>query len=282
MKKIHFYRWLLISLVVGLSGCSLVNDKQEKAKLAGSIPVIDPQHSLAQQRSCGNKPYRAAGNVYQVLPSAKGYRAEGLATVYQGRAKTHTAGCEVLDLLTYVAAHKTLPLPSYVRVINRQNGLSVVVRVNDRGPFHTQGLIHLSPTAAKAIGISSAGGAVIVEGISEQTINQVNRSSLYVPSDAGLQNSNKSAQRERRIAGDSRVFYVIVGRYPTQAEAVDTFIRLASAGLGKAEMATAMHKGQQVHQVRVGPLYTQDQIDNVKSTLASNGLTTFRVVGIKN
>ncbi len=76
------------------------------------------------------------------------------------------------------------------------------------------------------------------------------------------------------------MFYIIVGSYPTQSEAVDTYVRLAAAGLGKSEMATAQFQGREVHQVRIGPLYTQGEIDNVKNTLEGNGLAKFRVIGI--
>lgn len=270
-------------MLMSLSACSLLEDNAKVIEQVPSIPVIDTKNSLEQTMRCGNKPYRYAGRNYHVLPSSQGYRAEGGATVFRAGQDKQTAGCEKLDLGSYVAAHRTLPLPSYVRVINRNNGLSVVVRVNERGPFDSSALIQLSTPAAKALQMSGARQTpVVIEGIAERSITQLNNQPLHVSAKAGLENSNKSAEQERRNKVDDRVFYVIVGRYPTQAAAIDTFIRLASAGLGKAEMATAQHQGNTIHQVRIGPLYTQDQIDNVKSTLESNGLTTFRVVGIKD
>jgi rare lipoprotein A len=71
-----------------------------------------------------------------------------------------------------------------------------------------------------------------------------------------------------------------VNNFAEQTEALEMFVRLTSVGLSKTEMATAAPEGKQMHQVRIGPLYTQDQIDHVKDALESNGLATFRVVAI--
>ena len=90
--------------------------------------------------------------------------------------------------------------------------------------------------------------------------------------------AQSKAIQEAKQSGKS--FYVVVNNYQEQGEALEMFVRLTSVGLSKTEMATAMQDGRNVHQVRVGPLYTQDQIDNVKDALENNGLATFRVVAV--
>ncbi len=109
----------------------------------------------------GNPPvYEVHGKRYRTLASARGYREEGVAswygTKFHGR---RTSSGEPYDMYAMTAAHKTLPLPSYVRVTNLENGRSAVVRVNDRGPFHEGRIIDLSYAAAVVLGIAERGTA---------------------------------------------------------------------------------------------------------------------------
>lgn len=115
-------------------------------------------------------PYSVLGKTYYPMTDARRYRATGTAswygTKFHGQA---TANGEAYDLYGMTAAHKTLPLPSYVRVTNLDNGKSVIVRVNDRGPFYSDRIIDLSFAAAKKLGYAESGTArVQVEGIDPQ------------------------------------------------------------------------------------------------------------------
>lgn len=112
-------------------------------------------------------PYTVMGQTYYPIPSATGYRVEGTAswygTKFHGQA---TANGENYDLYGMSAAHKTLPLPCYVRVTNLDNGKTVILRVNDRGPFYSDRVIDLSFAAARKLGYAERGVArVRVEGI---------------------------------------------------------------------------------------------------------------------
>lgn len=109
----------------------------------------------------GNKsPYSVWGKQYRVLASASGYVERGTASWYGEKFHGHkTSNGETFDMYAMSAAHKTLPLPSYARVTNLDNGRTVVVRVNDRGPFHGDRLIDLSYAAAKKLGYQSHGTA---------------------------------------------------------------------------------------------------------------------------
>ncbi|MGH8433955.1 MAG: septal ring lytic transglycosylase RlpA family protein [Pseudomonas sp.] len=112
-------------------------------------------------------PYTVLGKTYYPMPDARRYQASGTAswygTKFHGQA---TANGEKYDLYGMSAAHKTLPLPSYVRVTNLDNGKSVILRVNDRGPFYSDRIIDLSFAAAKKLGYAEVGTArVKVEGI---------------------------------------------------------------------------------------------------------------------
>jgi len=129
----------------------------------------------------GNKnPYTVLGKTYHLLPTAEGYRETGVAswygTKFHGRA---TSNGEPYDMFAMTAAHKTLPIPAYVRVTNLENDRSTIVRVNDRGPFHDDRIIDLSYAAAKKLGVLDRGTArVEVVAIDPSTYQ---RNSVEVP-----------------------------------------------------------------------------------------------------
>ncbi len=129
--------------------------------IADAAPRIEPLHRFA------NRPYTVFGHDYVPATSLRSYRERGLASWY-GR-KFHaqkTATGEPYDMYAMTAAHPTLPLPSYARVTNLANGKSLIVRVNDRGPFHPGRIIDLSYAAAYRLGIAQKGsGEVEVESI---------------------------------------------------------------------------------------------------------------------
>jgi len=126
--------------------------------------VVDEPRSRYGNRS----PYKVLGKRYKVRDSAKGYDETGMASYYGNKFHgRRTSNLEVYDMYAFTAAHKTLPLPSFARVTNLDNGKSVVVRVNDRGPFHDGRIIDLSYAAAVKIGIRDRGtGRVEVVGLS--------------------------------------------------------------------------------------------------------------------
>lgn len=134
------------------------------------VDRIPEPEVVAEPRSrYGNRsPYKVLGKSYRVLDSAEGYDETGIASYYGNKFHgRRTSNLEVYDMYAYTAAHKTLPLPSFARVTNLDNGKSVVVRVNDRGPFHDGRIIDLSLAAAVRIGIQSRGtGRVEVVGLS--------------------------------------------------------------------------------------------------------------------
>ena len=131
-----------------------------------AVPKAEPL------RKSANKPYMALGREYTPLASGKGYKAEGLASWYGRRFNgKRTASGETYNMYAMTAAHPTLPLPSYARVTSLATGKSVVVRINDRGPFHKGRIIDLSYTAAHKLGIVQGGsGRVEVESITPEDI----------------------------------------------------------------------------------------------------------------
>lgn len=128
------------------------------------IPDAVPRYEVRTR--AGNKnPYTVLGKTYHLIKDESSYKERGYASWYGNKFNGyHTSNGELYDMYAMTGAHKTLPIPSYVRVTNLDNGRSVVVRINDRGPFHEGRIIDLSYAAAQRIGIHKAGtGRVEVE-----------------------------------------------------------------------------------------------------------------------
>jgi len=146
----------VIFCLAELSGCSF-NELPKKDGSpstdfdASTIPNAVPKNEPLSKH--GNKSYRIGDQHYQVMKSAKGYKARGIASWYGTKFHGHTtSSLETYDLYSMTAASPTLPLPTYVKVTNLRNGKEVIVKVNDRGPFKRNRILDLSYAAAKKLG----------------------------------------------------------------------------------------------------------------------------------
>ena len=125
------------------------------------LPDAIPQAEF-KSRSGNPETYVIDGVTYRVLDTSAGYREEGIASWYGGYFHGRlTSSGDVYDMYQMTAAHKSLPLPTYVRVTHLGNGRSVVLRVNDRGPFVEDRLIDLSLAAASKLGMAAIGTAKV-------------------------------------------------------------------------------------------------------------------------
>ena len=138
--------------------------KLTPAELARLADLPDPQVESLPYSAMGNGPiYEVWGKKYRVMSSARGYRQTGSASWYG--VKFHgrlTSSREPFDMYELTAAHRSLPIPCFVRVKNLENGKSTIVRVNDRGPFHSERIIDLSFAAAVKLGFHQQGTALVV------------------------------------------------------------------------------------------------------------------------
>jgi rare lipoprotein A len=162
-----------LTMVVGLAGCFSTPRRTAPAPASPAPPVLSVPPAAASVQDAiprlepraryGNPPfYDVFGKRYYVLSSSVGYWERGVASWYgPGFHKERTSTGEPYDMYGMTAAHKTLPLPAYVRVTNLQNGRSVVVRVNDRGPFVGNRIIDLSYTAAAKLDMLRNGTAMV-------------------------------------------------------------------------------------------------------------------------
>ncbi|MDB2387477.1 septal ring lytic transglycosylase RlpA family protein, partial [Shewanella sp.] len=138
----------------------MANDKApssapDVSKVEDAYPKFEPY-----SRGGNKKNYTVRGKNYQVMSSAKGYKAKGIASWYGAKFHGHlTSNGETYDMYSMSGAHKSLPLPSYVKVTNLNNHKTVIIRVNDRGPFHQDRLIDLSYAAAHRLDMLKTGTA---------------------------------------------------------------------------------------------------------------------------
>ena len=202
-------------------------------------------HTPPPSKSGYPKPYKVMGKWYQPLPHSEGFRQRGLASWY-GRDfhGKKTSNGEIYNMYAMTAAHKTLPLGTYVQVNNLENNRSIVVRINDRGPFVRGRIIDLSYTGAKDIGIVGPGTArVEVIALGRRNTTAASSAATYIQDDyyygnftfqVGAFLNRENAERQKRelakkyknahIAvydrGDKIFYRVRVGRFTTLEEAV--------------------------------------------------------------
>jgi rare lipoprotein A len=220
------------------------------SQLVEPVPRIEPRSLY------GNKsPYTVLGQTYRVLPSASGYHERGIASFYGNKFQGYkTSSLETYDMYAFSAASKTLPLPSYARVTNLQNGRSVVVRVNDRGPFHSDRVIDLSYAAAVKIGVWPKGtGLVEVRGIDPAMALAEPVPPSVVPS------------RQPGI-------YLQIGAFSDADNAERVAERLRQANFAPVQVVEVAVNGRSVRRVRVGPLADVARADQVSAQIAHMGL----------
>ena len=212
--------------------------------VADATPRPDPLLSV------GNKsPYRVNGESYEVLDDYRNYREQGIASWYGTKFDGHaTSNGEIFDLYQASAAHKTLPIPSYARVTNLNNGKTVVVRVNDRGPFHSERLIDLSYGAAVKLGYMAQGTAPV---------------EVEVIDIAGVD--------DRRGTTSGNYRYLQLGAYSSEASAQRLQVELQALLTAPIVVSPVDAGGGMLYRVRVGPMDDNDALLAVQQKLQDNG-----------
>lgn len=160
MKALSIF--LLITFLCGCINTGRYRHRSDSApsNVPSELQLDSAQPHYVEYTEANSRPYTVFGKEYFPMQSAVGYEAEGEASWYGQKFHGHlTANGEIYNMYHMTAAHRTLPLPSFVRVTNTDNGLSTIVRVNDRGPFHDNRLIDLSWAAAKKLDIIKDGTA---------------------------------------------------------------------------------------------------------------------------
>lgn len=233
---------------------------QEPIDISGIPDAVPRNEPLSRY---GNPvSYEVMGHRYYTLKSRNGYVERGIASWYG--TKFHglrTSSGEPYDLYKMTAAHKTLPLPTYARVTNLKNGRSVIVKINDRGPFHSNRIIDLSYVAAAKLGILEYGtGLVEVEAINPSA-----------PKKPMLAKNRPETQQGSSL-------FLQVGAFRNKDNAQRLSSKLQIANIGDIHIMEAANASGPIYRVRIGPLDSVDEADRLSSTLISKGYSSTQVV----
>lgn len=223
-----------------------------------AVPRVEPRSRYGNPRS-----YRVHGKRYYTLATSDGYRERGIAswygTKFHGR---RTSSGEAYDMYAMTAAHKTLPLPTYARVTNLGNGRSVVVRINDRGPFHSNRIIDLSYAAAWKLGILANG-----TGYVEVTALDPRRPEPVLVADSG-----------RNGQGGSVRLYLQTGSFSVRANAEQMKWEMQSVSGGPVDIQPVQIEGRITYRVRVGPIPSVSRADRLAQRITDLGHEEPRIV----
>jgi len=262
--------WRTLAATLGLlalAACSMTGHRPSPPAPAPPPPPTPPSIATtpetvphAEPRSAhGNPPfYDVLGRRYYVLASADGYLERGVASWYGPTFHGgNTSSGEPYNMYGMTAAHKTLPLPCYARVTNLRNGRSVVVRINDRGPFVANRLIDLSYSAAAKLDMLREGTTLVeVRTLSPGVPDELTRSSAQPPP----------------------ALYVQAGAFADQQNAQRLLARLQAAGLERAFIALPLAtSGAHLYRVRLGPVESVAQFDELEARLSALGIADARL-----
>lgn len=280
MRARNLPRSVLLIALLSLSGCSLLKRAPETPGPDAAIPP--PPRDLAaipdavprdEPRSRYGNPetYEVFGRRYKVMKSGKGHVERGLASWYgPGFHSERTSSGEPYDMYAMTAAHKSLPLPSYVRVTNLENGRSVVVRVNDRGPFVGDRIIDLSYTAAWKLDMLRAGTAKV-----EIRVLEPGRREKTAPAAQTIAAAPLAAPSVGSSAGGGR--FLQAGSFASRANAAALAERLTAAGIPGADIREAQVDGRVLYRVRVGPVTDPAAAARLTEQLRSAGIPDARL-----
>jgi peptidoglycan lytic transglycosylase len=221
-----------------------------------SVPDAVPRDEPRSKR--GNPPfYTVLGKRYAVLASAEGYVERGVASWYGPTFHgVSTSMGERYDMYAMTAAHKTLPLPAYARVTNLRNGKSVVVRINDRGPFVANRIIDLSYTAAAKLNMLRDGTTLVeVRVVTPRDIDRLTRNEEQPP----------------------QTLYVQAGAFADENNAKRLVHRLKAGGVASAFVQAPLDGQPRMFRVRAGPVASTSEFDRLASQLGKLGVTDVRL-----
>jgi len=236
-------------------------DKQvDVSTIPNAVPKNEPKSRYGNPES-----YVVFGKRYYVLDSSKDYIEKGIAswygTKFHGR---RTSSGETYDMYAMTAAHKTLPLPTYVQVKNLNNGKYIIVKVNDRGPFHENRIIDLSYTAAIKLDIIKKGtGLVEVRAIDPIRLTENN-----------LVNEEKNETSSNQDIS----FYIQVGTFGELENAEILKQKLSSLGDDLIKISNIVISGGTLYRVRIGPIADTKLSDSIAAKLSNFGIFKYHIV----
>lgn len=272
-----------MALGIVLAALAACSSNSPQPAPSGSRSAINPERS-----SRGNPPYyEVFGKRYYVLESSDGFREQGIASWYghdfHGKA---TSSGEVYDMRQLTAAHKTLPIPTWVEVTNLSNGRQVIVKVNDRGPFVDDRIIDLSERAAEELDMIETGTVRVRIRALGTPVDSVRQTLPVLADTPPEQPRNRgfslisSAEAATVSPSDTvyRPVYVQVGAFSDRDNATKLVRQLKDEGFDNSFVLTSGQGRDRLHRVRIGPISDSSEFDQVQSDLRAVGVFEARLV----
>ncbi len=257
----------MLLLAAFLSGCSIIpsviddDDGPPDRKIDVShIPNATPKDE-PRSRYGNPKSYVVRGKRYYVKSTSQDHIERGIASWYGNKFHgRRTSSGETYDMYGMTAAHTTLPLPTYAQVTNLENGRSIIVKINDRGPFHNNRIIDLSYTAASKLDILKKGTGIV---------------------EVVALNSGETAPpepRQIRASGKKPGLYIQIGAFSSRFNADRLANRLTNSLNRSIRVKQSYSNGNEIFRVQVGPLLNVDQADTLSEKLAQLGISGLHVI----
>lgn len=245
---------LLFASILFINGCSYNYGRYQQkndskpARMPTNVELKDATPRKEDKSKGGNKNYQVGGKHYTVLESAQGYQKTGIASWYGKKFHGHlTSNGEIYNMYGMSAAHKTLPLPTYVQVTNLNNNKTVIVRVNDRGPFHQDRVIDLSYSAAVKLDMLKTGTAnVAIKAITDfspkpTVLEKPAKYVIQILATRNQQSAQKSAQTITSLfqlpafsKKQGNLYRVQIGPYSNKAQLNKALKKIKSNGYPNA------------------------------------------------
>lgn len=301
MFRVSFLGFLLLSVLTGCaSGPSFKKDSvSAPAKKGGgyylddgpgdhppgdmdaipdAVPKVEPFHRRA------NQPYIALDSKYVPMTSFYPYKEQGVASWYGKRyhGKKTSIG-EVYDMYGMTGAHTTLPIPCYVRVTNTENNKSVIVRINDRGPFKKNRIIDLSFAAAYKLRLSDKGsGPVEVELIDPRQFSALKKTADVISEKIKEKDELPTQAKLAEVAISNEPLYIQAGAFKNEKNADLLLKQLSDMGLENSPSFKKQFSEDLFHVV-IGPFNSKDEANNIANLIKSKiKISIFVVTKEKN
>ncbi|MFM9913191.1 MAG: septal ring lytic transglycosylase RlpA family protein [Methylophilaceae bacterium] len=229
-----------------------------------AIPRVEPI------RPANSRPYSALGVDYTPMTELQAYKASGIASWYGRRYHGQkTSSGELYDMYGMTAAHTILPIPSYVRVTNPETKRSIIVRVNDRGPFKKDRVIDLSYAAAHKLNLIKRGS-----GFVEIELIDPRNASIVAPPETG---ETKPVETTESPVAKYSGIYIQLGAFRQKENAEQLISKLKQQGLAQGLGVGSWYNGD-IYRVRLGPYASKQEADaaaaNIKQTMGISTLVT--------
>lgn len=270
MIKLALRQLFIASLYVLLIACGSGVDTRHAtlpyppdiAHIPDAVPRNEPKSKYGNPAH-----YEVFGKRYYTLKTSQGYHQQGIASWYGKKFHgKRTSSGETYDMYAMTAAHKTLPLPTYVEVTNIENGKKVVVKVNDRGPFHGDRIIDLSYTAAKKLGLARNGtGKVDIRAI---TTRQSTALSAPISEPTGVLANNTAGSAP---ISEPTELYIQVGAFSTAVLAEQVKAQLQQKIASPTLILSPNKLESKLYRVRIGPLVNTEGSDKLLQALTDSG-----------